>query len=66
MSLKKNVRGCVSLKKKKSLDKAVEVTVKARRKSFKTFVWILSKNSASGPSLVQHVLRVGLLEKAEL
>jgi hypothetical protein len=40
------VRGCVSLKKLKSQGKPGEV--KSRRKTFKTFVWISSKNSASG------------------
>ncbi len=42
------VRGCVSLKKYKSQIKAVEMTVIAMRKTLKTFVWISSKNSASG------------------
>ncbi len=42
------IRGCVSLKKKKSQGKAVEVTVNSKEKTLKIFVWNLSKNSASG------------------
>jgi hypothetical protein len=48
MCLKKYVpvRGCVSLKKKESQGKAAEVTVNS--KFLKTFIWILTKNSATG------------------
>ncbi len=44
------VRGCMSLKKNKSKSqgKAVGRLWIARRKTLKTFVWISSKNSASG------------------
>jgi hypothetical protein len=42
----RNLRGCVSLKKKKSQGKAVEVTVNKKEKTLKTFSW-MSKNSAS-------------------
>ncbi len=42
------VRGCASLNKKKSQAKAVEVTVNSKEKTFETFVWISSKNLASG------------------
>jgi hypothetical protein len=38
-------RGCVSLKKWKSQGKAVEVTLNSKEEEF---VWITSKNSASG------------------
>jgi hypothetical protein len=42
------VRGCVSRKKKNSQGKAAEVTVNSNEeKTFKTFVRISSKNSAS-------------------
>jgi hypothetical protein len=47
----------MSLKKKKSQGKAVEMTVNRRRKTLKIFVWISSENSAS--VLVQHILTVG-------
>jgi hypothetical protein len=40
------VRGCLSMKKYKSQGKPVEVTVKSKGKTLRTFVWILSKNSA--------------------
>jgi hypothetical protein len=40
------VRGCVSLKKEKSQGKAVDVTVNSKEE--KPFVWISSKNLASG------------------
>ncbi len=40
------VRGCVSLKKYKSQDKAVEVTVNSKEETL--FVWISYKNSTSG------------------
>jgi hypothetical protein len=40
-------RGCVSLKNLKSQGKAVEVTLNIKEETLKTFVWILSKNSAS-------------------
>ncbi len=46
------VRGCVNLKKYKTQGKAVEVTVIARRRTLKTFVWISSKNSASAQILL--------------
>ncbi len=52
MSLKKYVRGCVSLKKQKSQGKAVEDTVNSKENSLKTFNWILSRNSASGKELI--------------
>jgi hypothetical protein len=39
----------VSLIKLKSQGKAIEVTVNNKEKTHKTFVWILSKNSPSGP-----------------
>jgi hypothetical protein len=42
------VRGCVILKKEKSQGKAAEVPVNSKEKTLKTFVWISSKNSASG------------------
>jgi hypothetical protein len=42
----------MSLKKYKSQGKAVEVTVKSKEETLKTFVWISSKNSASGQSAI--------------
>ncbi len=55
MSLKKHVRGCVSLKKYKSQGKAAEVTVNSKEeKTLMTFVWISSKNSASGPAEIRN------------
>jgi hypothetical protein len=42
------VRGCVSLKKKNSQYKAVKVNLNSKEeKTLRTFVWILSKKSAS-------------------
>jgi hypothetical protein len=41
------LRGCVSLKKYKSQGKTVEVTVNSKKENSKTFVWVLTKNSAS-------------------
>jgi hypothetical protein len=46
--MKKYVRGCVNLKKLKSQGKAIEETVNSKEETFKTYVWISSKNSASG------------------
>jgi hypothetical protein len=42
--LLETVRGCVSLKKKKSQSKAVEVIVNSKEENSKTCVWISSKN----------------------
>ncbi len=53
------VRGCVSLKKWKSQarqSKAVEVTGNNNEENLQTFVWISSKNSASGPYDARAVL----------
>ncbi len=50
------VRGCVSSKKDKSHGKAVEVTVNSKEETLKTFVWISSKNSASG-QLMSHFFK---------
>jgi hypothetical protein len=44
--LDRTVRGCVSLKKYISQCKAIEVTVNSKEEN--SFVWISSKNSASG------------------
>ncbi len=42
------VRGCVSLKKKNSQYKAVKVNLNSKEeKTLRTYVWILSKKSAS-------------------
>ncbi len=54
MSLNKYVRGCVSLLEIESQGKAVEVTVTSKEETLKTFVWILSKNSASGPAEIRN------------
>ncbi len=52
MSLKKYIRGCVSLKKQKSQGNAVEVTVNSKEENLKTFVWISSKTLASGKTVL--------------